>query len=376
VRWRRAAAVLALVLGACRTGDSQSVHRLRYPGGQVKWQIEMRGGLPDGNSITYDETGQLRSRGIYVAGRKHGLFQFFRTDGSLEIQRYYWRGVEIWSSVDPKASPPRQLLDSFAEEERARGGPVDDVDPAEFGDLPARVDDGPPQPYFTSLDRTTSVTRVGVHAGRGGSSIEQVWAERASVFGNYRIGPASAYAQFDASRLRDAYASVAGRTTLELGGGYHLRLGRGMLSGRVGVLAPIDHDDLLGSMVTAASAFQRPTDSVSAMASTVAIRTGASWTRSFRRQVVQLDSGVDWAAGGTEDLRPLGRANAAIGIGDRSLIGTLELSNAVRLDDPGKSMHALGVGGAVWMRGGWFNALLSRTSGGHTTLTVGVGYGH
>ena len=377
---RRAAllgAVAFLAAGACG-GRASSLQRVNYPSGEPRWEYQTQGGVPHGASRTYHPNGRVRSMGEYNNGHKHGMFVNYRADGTIESKQFFWRNVQVWISDNPDASPPAELIAGLEKltgtrEAVARPAPHDDE--PDSGGLSDLLEEGPLAPLFASLDRTTASSRFGVQLGTGGSAAEGSTAERATLFGHYLLGSYGAFVQLDTSRLRTMTDTIPGRSTLELAATHHRAVAGGELSPRLGVVVPVANDDQAGHEAAAASSFQRPSDAVLSLPSTVAVRTAVSWSRAAHHWVLQGDGGIDWAAGGAgATLRPFGRANAAAGIGTRSAMATIELSNAVRLDAPSQRVHGLGVGGTLWLGGVWAAVLLARTTGAHTTLTAGAGY--
>lgn len=378
------AALLSLAAATATSGcgsPTHSMQRVAYPSGQTRWEFQARDGVPHGTSHTYHPDGAVRSVGAYRNGRKHGLFIYYDAQGRIESKTYFWRHVAVWTSTDRSAEPPPELIAGLMRMHGAESeAPPDEAEmevssPGLLDRLKARFDQGPPRAHFSSLDRTTPLTRFGVQLGAGGSAQEDATVERATIFGNYVVDAYSVFAQLDGSRVRTTTDEVGGRSTLEVSAGHHRRLAGGWISPRVGVILPVGNDDQDGYMPSAAASYQRPADAVATLPSTVALRGAASYTRSGPGWVLQGDGGVDLAAGGAGGpVRPFGRANAALGIGARSLMGMLELSNTLRLDDLDQRLHAIGVGGALWLGGVWTTALLSRTSGGHITFAAGAGY--
>jgi hypothetical protein len=355
--------IAAAALLGC-AGPTLGQRQVDYPEGGPQWAYETRDGVPHGSSTTYHPDGQVRSRGSYRDGRKDGRFEHFRADGSFDRQLYYYRGLVVWSSDDQRATPPTELLVSLGRLER-------EAEPA--SDLASAMDGRSPLPRFGSLDRPNGDGRAGLVLGVGGPSDDRALV-RTTVFAHHAVGAYGGYLQLDGSRLL-ASDSLEGRRTLELGATHHRDLAGGRLAPRLGLVVPIGHDDQTGFMVSAAGAYQRPTDAVASLPATVALRSGASWWRAGHRWVVQGDGGVDWAMGGAQALRPLLRLNGGLGYGSRSLLATVELSNSVRIDDPGQRLHAIGVGSVLSIGGVWLSALVSQASGGHTTVCLGAGRG-
>lgn len=352
--------IAAVTLVAC--ASSQATRRVRYPDGSVRWEYQTRNGVPDGASRTFHANGTLASQGRYVKGRKEGRFTYFDERGHLVREVVYRDNVVVSHTPDDGTTPPGRYTTRTI------------VEP-DIGDF---LDgDRVPRPYFASVDRTTSLTRFGLQLGISDGEPGFAASRRAEVFANYRISPRyGAYTQLAGSMLALDSGVQIGRRTLEIGGTYHRPLYRGDLSPRLGLLVPVGGDDMDGFVPAATSSFQRPTDAAASTTETVALRTGASWTRSLVGLAMQADAGLDWLAGASgSPLDALARANAAVGYGSQNAMLSLELSNTIRLSDPAERIHALGLGGTVWLRGYWFTAFVSRTTESHTAITAAIGYG-
>lgn len=350
-----------------------TVETVTYPRGGGIWQYQARSGVPHGWSRTYYPDGSLKVEGHYDGGRKHGLFVFHSPDDEVVQRQLFVRDVQVWISKQPEQLPPAHLL---AQVDLEPGQTNDEPDTSLTDVVASSIDNGPPEPYFVSLSRTSPVTRFGLNVGGGGSVAEQSSTQRAAVYGHYLLGPYGLLLQVDGSRLQTMTETISGRTTLEVSGSYHRDIEVGRLSPHIGLAVPVANDTSDGHEAAVASSYQRPGDAVTALASTVAIRSGVSFTHGVRRAVVQGDAGIDWALGGAgETVRPFGRFNAGVGIGTRSLSWLLEVSSSVRLDQTSQRLMGIGTGPLVWMRGVWLTALVSRTSDGHTTLVSGAGYG-
>lgn len=370
---------LVLALGACGGAARDSTLRThQYPDGRLHFQYALRDGLPHGEGVVWHPNGELKSRGDYVNGLKHGLFKFYNFDGEFDRQAYFFKNVKVWESRSPSDAPSTDLLSglgAFSGGTPRLGedlGKSYEVEPAPG----FRIDTGPPAPLFATLDRTTAMNRFGMQYGlSGGGDMGFASVKRLELFGNYRYSNVGAYGQFSYASLESPSGlSVTARSTLEVGGTYHRALSIGGLSARGGLVVPLMGDDPNGFLAASAASFQRPTDAVTSFASSVAVRTGASLTRSHSRFVLQGDTGVDWVIGGTQPFDALLRANGAVGVGARSMMLSLESSNTIRLSDPSRRLHGLAVGGTFWINKAWAAVHGATTIDGHVTLTGSLGY--
>ncbi len=368
---RVAAASILACLAACGT-PGIATQSLRYPDGRPQWEYEARDGVPHGRSRTWHANGTLKSQGSYVDGAKQGRFEFFNEDGDFAHQALFWKSVEVWRSTDRAAQPSEELLTGLATYSSMNPESAEE----QSSSFSFRISKDPvPRSYFSSLDRTTGLDRVGLQLAT--SAVDDGRATRGDLFGNVAIARQwGVYGQLGQTMLAPAAGTaLSGRRTLELGGTHRRTLGAlGNLSGRLGVLFAISHDDMQGFLASSAGAYQRPTDAAVSVPSTVALRSGASVTREREHLVVQADAGVDWLVGGQATIDALVRANAAVGFGMRAGVISVELSNTMRVSDPALRVHALGLGGTFWFERMSLSGLFSLASAGTSALTFTVGY--
>lgn len=365
------ARLVAMMLGVSACGGATpSIQRVEYPDGKPHWEYATRAGVPHGQARVWHENGNLKTEGEYRDGVKHGRFRFFAASGAFDYQVLFFQNVEVWRSADVAADPPPELIKGLV----ALAGPDPRPAPAtRFSPVPV------PAPYFASMDRTTSLQRVGAQAGfGGGGNLPFGSVRRVDVFGNYKFSSFGAYGQFSQAFVESTPGmSISGKQTLELGGTYHHPVRGNELSSRLGVLFPVSGDDVDGFVAGTAGAFQRPTDAATSFPATVGVRTGASLTRASDHFVLQADGGIDWLLGGGENaaaLDPLLRANFGVGFGARATLFTVEISNTIRLSEPSNRIHAFAFGGTIWYRQLWLTPSLSLTFEGHAAITASVGY--
>lgn len=369
---------LIATVAACRSAPvSPSARKVSYPDGSRHYEYQLRDGIPHGAGRVWHPNGQLKSIGEYVNGVKHGRFEHFTEGGDFEHQAYFYKGTEVWRSTTSTDEPPPDLLKglrAFSSEPPRLGG--------EGGRRIAQYESvsllssEPPAPYFATMDRTTGLSRIGVAYGMGNGPVRPFGSvSQLDLFANYRFERAGVYGRFAQARFEATPGMVlSGRRTAEVGGTLHAALSVGDLSLRGGLLVPIGNDDDEGFLAASAASWQRPTDAAATFASTVAMRTGASLTRSLSRLTFQADAGVDWLAGGDEGFDALVRANAGVGIGIRSLLLGLELTNAVRVSDASRRLHVLGLSGTFWMEYVWLTMFVGGTADGTIAITGSVGY--
>ncbi|MBL0219918.1 MAG: hypothetical protein IPQ07_39385 [Myxococcales bacterium] len=235
-----------------------------------------------------------------------------------------------------------------------------------------------PQPWFSGLDRATSLDRAGVQFGVGGpGALALGSARRFDVFGNYMRGDLGGYGQFSMASLEATPgANLSGRQTLEVGATYRLPYRRwGIATARLGILAPVAHDDGDGFVASTAGVFQRPGDAAASVPSTVGIRTSTNLTRSLKRFVVQADAGIDWLLGGEPSaLDALARFDLGLGFGSRAALLELELTNTMSIADLDRRLHGIGFGGGVRVYRVWLSAIVTYCISNDLAITAGVGY--
>jgi hypothetical protein len=373
-------AVLVVACGGARTG----MQRVTYPDGRMHYEYQLRDGLPHGLGKVWHSNGELKSEGEYVNGVKHGIFRFFDDDGAFQYHALFYKGAEVWRSVDRSARPSPELLEGLA----AFSGSLPRLGVDEVTRPPPPVRDrqvepllklsrDPPAPYFSSLDRTTSLNRVGLQYALGDAGDRPMGAvTRLDLYVNYKFSRLGVYGQLLQANFESAPGmTLSGRRTAELAGTYEVpspSLGR--LTIRGGLLLPIGNDDSAGHIAGTAGGLHRPTDIAASFPSTIALRTSSSITRSHSRFIVQADGGVDWLFGGQSSFDALLRANAGVGVGVRSWMFSLELSNVLRVGDPSRRVHALGAGGTFWIERIWLTLLASSSLEGRHAITGTVGY--
>jgi hypothetical protein len=341
-----------------------SVHHVKYGiTDRPRWDYEMRDGKLDGTSRTFHYGGSLASTGTYRAGLKHGVFRYYDEDERMTGQTLFINGEERWSSADPGALPPKSLVEGLE-----LGDPVIEEEER----LPS-FSKAAPGPLFTSLDRTTPLTRGGLVLGVVGVGEDTV--VRSEVFAHVPIGAWGAYAQVGTSTLLRRDGNLSGRRTLDLGGTRALALGGPVkLSLRAGLLAPVGNDDEMGFVASSAAAPLRATDVVGSLPSTVAARTSASVSAVYRRVVLQADGGLDWAIGGRDSaVDPLARLNVGVGFGMKSLMVSIELANVMRLLEPSEYLMSLSAGPTLWLGDVWLNGTMSVSNEAETGVLIGGG---
>jgi hypothetical protein len=374
--------ITSLVLvAACSGGARPTTQRVNYPDGTKHYEYALENGLPNGVGRSWHSNGELRSEGEYVAGVKHGLFKFYDDDGAFEYQVFFYKGAEVWRSTDAAAKVPDDVVSGLIA--YSPGLPQRGVD--EYTRPPTEVEKGfrvelsrdPPVPYFSTLDRTTSLSRVGVQYGFGDAGDRSLGAvTRLELFANYKFSQFGVYGQLLQSSFESSpNMSLSGRRTGEVSTTYHMSAGDfGALSFRGGMLTSLGHDDSEGYIAATAGSYQRITDVASSVPGTVALRTSTSLTRSFSHMILQGDGGVDWLLGGQSSFDPLVRLNAGVGLGVRSGMLSIELANVVRASDPKQHLHTLGLGGTFWFEQLWLTLSASSSLEGHVALTGSMGY--
>lgn len=324
----------------------------------------MLGDVRHGKARVWHPEGPLAETGTYVNGKREGRFVYFDPRGAFTHQSLYVRDEEVWSSEDPDAKPDvRQLSLEYQQRVRTALAPTKSMLPI---------------PWFSSLDRTTSLDRVGAELGVGGpSTLAFGSARRLDLFGNYTREDLGAYGQFSQTSLETmSGGTYSGRRTLEGGATYRLPFERyGTSTARLGILAPIGNDNTEGFLAGTAGAFQRPADAAGSVPSTMAVRSSANFTRVGKRFVFQADAGIDALLGGEPSaFDALARANIGVGFGSRSALISAEVTNTLSITDLDRRLHAFGLGGGARVQSFWLTGLLSYGISGGVAATASVGY--
>lgn len=362
--------LIAFLLAGCATAPA-GLKRYSYPDGNPHFEYEVRDGVPDGTGRVWYENGELRSEGTYVNGFKHGRFRFYSENGAFERQVMYWKDAEVWSSTDPHAEPSPELvtgLSAYAGTEIRKTLSETDQTPRKFELSTEPV----PAPYFATLDSQTTLSRVGIEIGAGSLS-------RIALFGNYTLGRYAVYGRMTQANLSlSPEMNLSGRRTIEGGGSRAFELASiGTMVVHAGVLAPIGNDDQDGYIASSAAAFLRPADAAASFPSTGALRTGATLVRRMRYVVLQADTGGDAIIGGRDHpVDGLLRADVGAGVGFRAALVGVELTNALLLSDPSRSMSAAAVSGTIWFAGTWLTASAIHAFEGTYTNAVAFAVGY
>lgn len=367
--------LLLVALAACGGSlASHRTHRVAYPSGLARFEFELRDGLPNGRGRTFYPDGTLALEGTYSDGARDGRFWFYTETGSLAYQAIYLDNAEVWRSTRPDEEPPAEWTKELPTASNDAPTPrrAERVEPVRADRWLARST--VPEPYFSALDRTT-LDRGGAQLGVGESEDTDFGSVvRLDVFGHYRLARFGVYGQLSQTQLAAPASSLSGRRTLELGGTRRFGISVGTFTGRVGLLAPIGNDDTDGFVASTAGVMQRPGDAASSFASSLAARTSASFVRTGERSVLQVDAGVDWLLGTeTRPVDALARANAGVGLGTRTAMVTLELSNTLRIAEL-RTLNSLAIAGNFAIAKLSFGAGISFSIQGTTTLLTSVGY--
>jgi len=371
----RALLLLALCgCGVAAIGSGAAVDRVAYPNGKLRFEFELRDGLPNGRGRAWYPNGKLASDGTYQDGARHGQFWFYNDDGAFAAQALYVDNDEVWHSTDEHEHPPEALSNRFVLATRpppTEATAVDTIVETPLEKYRA------PRPYFSTLDRTTAPARAGAQVGIGGATdLGFGAATRLDVFGHYRLGAYGVFAQLSETRLALGNdMTFGGRRAATVAGTYHHAFGATTLSLNGGFITALGNTDDAGSVASYAGAEQRPADAAVAIAAPFGLRSGASLTASRGHAVVQLDAGVDWLLGGDDrTVDPLARANVGVGLGSRAAMLTLELDNSFQLSGSQAQFHAVALGGTIALPAVWFTTSLVVSDGWTASVLGSVGH--
>lgn len=360
----RLAALLVVSLAACAPHEHGTL-RADYPSGRPRWQYHVVDGIPNGEGTAWHENGHVRSTGTYVDGDRHGRFRFYDDTGAFDHQAVFLEHVEVWRSTVEAEEPPAGIVKQLGIDRRATAVPPSSED------IGGNMIVASPAPWFGSLDHATMTDRVAIVYGTGDISQLDLFATH-EVSGRY--GAYAELQQTNAAVSATDTRSFAGRRTFDAGATARFALPAGAtLVGRAGLLVPIGNDDREGLFGSSAGAIVMPQTAAAAFPSTVAARTSASVSRSLTAIVLRADAGVDLVLGDqVRPVDPVGRLDAAVGVGVRLVSLTFELSNAMLLAEPSRRLTATAFGGSVWFNGLWFTATLARATTGESQVEVGI----
>ena len=113
---RTSTSLLVLCIGLLLASPAMAgTHIVKYPSGQIRWKVQLKSGLPSGPSTAYHTNGGVASRGTYVAGQKHGLFEYWDNAGRATRRVLYANGA-VKSKTD--LSPSTTALSRRADAQR------------------------------------------------------------------------------------------------------------------------------------------------------------------------------------------------------------------------------------------------------------------
>jgi hypothetical protein len=102
-RLRLLGLIAVFALGACAANQRQT-HVASYPNGAPRWQAELRDGVPDGESTSWHENGQVASQGTYRTGERVGEFIYWDEAGRV-VRRETYRGGAVVATDRAMGAP-------------------------------------------------------------------------------------------------------------------------------------------------------------------------------------------------------------------------------------------------------------------------------
>lgn len=70
------------------------LYRVYYPDGNVKMEVESKGGLPNGSGNFYNSEGLLHIKGFFINGKANGVFYNYYPTGKIHNEMSYADGVK------------------------------------------------------------------------------------------------------------------------------------------------------------------------------------------------------------------------------------------------------------------------------------------
>lgn len=319
--------------------------KLLYPNGNPRWTYQVQKGAMQGLSEFYYESGRLMTSGDYDRGLKHGLFVYYRPDGSVREKVLYVYGERKWrSSLAGKAAkPPLSLLE------------VEEADKPKVANTSVLKEWATPFLPFTTLDRIGK--RIGMTIGTSTES-DQRPNRRAEIFGHVVRGRFGVYfaanqtwisgpgdmRKKDGSRKEvyfEEQGTVQGWATVSLLKESHIR---GAIL-RLGYLGSFDSNPLDNHEIRGNTGVLRASDFVSTFPDASAKRLSGSFFSNKGLYSTQVDLGLDFLS-----YTPVGtdrdtssailRVNGGVAYGRYHWQVGLETSNSI--NSKGESLLSAG----------------------------------
>ena len=331
---------------------------LLYPNGNPRWTYLVQKGAMQGLSEFFYESGRLMTSGDYDRGLKHGLFIYYRPDGSVREKVLYVYGERKWrSSLAGKTTkPPLGLLE------------VDFSDRPKLANTSVLEEWATPFLPFTTLDRISK--RVGMTIGTS-TDPGQRPNRRAEVFGHIVRGRFGVYFAANQTWIsgpgdmrnkdgtrKEVYfeeqGTVQGWATVSL---FKESPIRGAIL-RLGYLGSFDSNPLDSQEIRSNTGVLRASDFVSTFPEASATRLSGSYFSNTGLFSTQVDLGLDflnYTPVGTADdeSSAILRMNGGVAYGRYHWQVGLETSNSI--NSQGESLLSAGAtatyvtDGLIWV---------------------------
>lgn len=271
------ALMIAGAAAACAAPTRTNV--VRYPNGELKWEVQTVANVPHGESRTYYPSGRVKTTGRYQRGKRDGEFAHFDEQGRLLRVELFIDGELKWSGASATDRPPKDLAAIALTEP----DPEPDTEATQV---------------YATLDRVTPSSQVGAQVAilrpaklddfNGGRYLELFGQAMRGRFGGY-----GAFTARSATAADDAI--LTGKSVLEIGGVYRFAALDHVLLGVAGVTLPVGNDDLDGFGASTATLSSRVGDAVLTLPRSAALRTSLSMVGAARFVFYRADAGLDLA---------------------------------------------------------------------------------
>lgn len=304
-------------MASCANTGRQVV---RYPDGKLRRVVSLVYGTQHGPFVAYHPNGKVGLRGRYANGLPDGEFVTHDSNGTLVKREIYRAGRLVWTSTKELERPPADF----------EPGPLPPFRPATTS------------PEFVTLSRLSSTDRVSLQVGtlRLRGAIEDGVGQLYNLYGQFARDEWIIYGQGSVGWARFGDATQASKLVVEGGVGRRFPVGPHEGQVRLGLAAPVRHDDMDGFVGRAQLVYDRLTDTALSYPRTVAVRSGFSLLGRRDWLLFRADAGFDVAAGlgdgevgAAAALQPIGYVNVGGGLGDENISMTLELVNVANLAD-------------------------------------------
>ena len=278
------ASIAAALLAAGCAGSGRAEQR--YPTGELRMEVPTRGGDPHGQAVLYRRDGSVESRGPYVHGQRHGLFEVLDPAGATVRREIYVRDRLAWSSSEPGAEVPPSL--AFAVQGAADEGMLAPLIDRDYLDAP---------PAFALAEPLHGTSGGDVRLDLVLPLPDGTSGRRLLAGLEWWPGEVGAYGRLVTSEWGGDKASHRlGKTLVEAGAVLRRRLPLDHLALiRLGAFVPVANDDLESFEVERAAPYSLVRDTAYHLPRVIGLRSSGSLIRRLGPLFGRLDVGLDLA---------------------------------------------------------------------------------